>query len=151
VQITQPASLGLYYAPSLFFVDSRGGVTDVLMRRLNADQEAMVRARITGAGRAPLNNATIYRTITQQELEAIVKGGGRIVDIRDREQFRQGATAGALNLPFDELRDRALLELATGAPTVVDCTSGTLPRCHQATDLLRRLDFPDVVLYRGTR
>lgn len=153
VHVEDLSTLGIYYAPSLLLVDRNGTVTDVLVRRLDSEQQAMVRQRVTGGHAVPeaLSNTSSPPIVSGKELAELARTHKVIIiDIRDREQFERGHAGAAMNLPLDELRDRALFELAGADRTVIDCTAAPLVRCYHAAEVLRGLDIRGV-LYRGER
>jgi TonB family protein len=49
-----------------------------------------------------------------------------LLDIRERDAFRQGHLEAAVNIPFEELEVRAPIELPQAWPLVVDCSSGDM-------------------------
>lgn len=73
-------------------------------------------------------------TIQWHELEAELRAGATLIDVRSPAEHRSGAIPGAVNVPLDELRDRSG-ELPDG-PIVVHCQVGL--RGHIATRILRQ-------------
>ncbi len=73
-----------------------------------------------------------------------------ILDIRERDAFRQGHLEAAVNIPFAELQVRAPIELPYARTLVVDCSSGE-PWCENPgaiTSILSSGGFPKVSIYR---
>ena len=68
--------------------------------------------------------------------------GAVVVDVRSREEFRQGARPGSLNIPVGELPSR-LNELDPEKPTIVCCASGG--RSGMAAGLLKSHGFKQVI------
>ena len=65
--------------------------------------------------------------ITQAQLVAAMEAGEapRILDVRSEREFSEGHIEGAINVPFDELPQRAAeIGAATDAPIVVYCRTG---------------------------
>jgi NADPH-dependent 2,4-dienoyl-CoA reductase/sulfur reductase-like enzyme/rhodanese-related sulfurtransferase len=89
------------------------------------------------------------RAVQWHELDELVARGATVVDVRTPGEHARGAvetsgtdTAGALtalNVPLDELRDRAAAEIPAGAPVVVHCQVGQ--RGHTAARLLTQLGY----------
>lgn len=97
------------------------------------------------------------RSVQWHELDALVAQGATVVDVRTPGEHARGTVevaggtdvadgrsgpddAGslpALNVPLDELRDRAAAEIPAGAPVVVLCQVGQ--RGHTAARLLTQL------------
>jgi NADPH-dependent 2,4-dienoyl-CoA reductase/sulfur reductase-like enzyme/rhodanese-related sulfurtransferase len=74
------------------------------------------------------------QTVQWHELEDRRGSGAAVVDVRNPDEVAEGSVPGALNVPLDELRDRA--EELRGAPVVVYCAVGV--RGHTASRLLRQ-------------
>jgi hypothetical protein len=73
-----------------------------------------------------------------------------ILDIRERDAFRQGHLEAAVNIPFEELDVRAPIELPKARPLVVDCSSGDT-WCENPgaiVSILTSSGFPTVRIYR---
>jgi phage shock protein E len=71
-----------------------------------------------------------------------LKAGAKIVDVRTKDEFLDGAYPGAVNIPVHELTLR-LGELPKNVPLVLYCASGA--RSAAAAQLLRRSGYADVV------
>jgi rhodanese-related sulfurtransferase len=59
-----------------------------------------------------------------------------LLDVREREPFNHGHTAGARNIPLAELPPRARFELDAGLIAVVDYTVVSPAACDAAVGLL---------------
>lgn len=74
----------------------------------------------------------ITRTLQWHELDAALRDGATLVDVRSPAEHAAGSIPGAVNIPLDELREREG-ELP-GGPVVVHCMVGQ--RGHTAARLL---------------
>ena len=79
----------------------------------------------------------LVRTVQWSEVDDYRDRGSLLVDVRTRKEFGRGSLPGAINLPVDEIRERAS-EL-TNTDLVVICQAGQ--RGHTATLLLNELGF----------
>jgi phage shock protein E len=91
----------------------------------------VVVSRLRRGGSVPPN-------VVMQKIEA----GARVVDVRSQEEFRDGAYAGAVNIPLPDL-GRRLAEIPRDKPVVLYCASGA--RSAMAARVLRQAGYPDVV------
>lgn len=80
------------------------------------------------------------RSVQWHELDAVLAGGGQLVDVRTPGEFAAGAIPGAVNLPLDELRARA--HEITAPDVVVHCQVGQ--RGHTAARLLTEITDAEV-------
>lgn len=72
----------------------------------------------------------------------------RILDVRSRAEFDAGHVPGAVNIPFAQVRNRAVTIPAGAAdPVVVYCGHG--PRAWIAGASLRRRGYTNVTYLRG--
>jgi phage shock protein E len=72
-----------------------------------------------------------------------IKAGAKIIDVRTKGEFEDGAYPGAINIPLGVLPSK-LDELgAKDKPIVLYCASGA--RSAQAARLLKQAGFADVV------
>ena len=96
----------------------------------------------------------MIRTISMKQLEAYFDSGREftLLDVREPEQFREGHLEGAVNIPLEELEQRAH-ELSARAPVVIYCEHGS--RSLLAAQILDSLGIAAVsavgglVYYRG--
>ena len=79
----------------------------------------------------------LVETVQWHEVDEYRARGAQFVDVRTSEEFARGTLPGALNIPIDELRERAA-ELAN-SDIVVNCQVGQ--RGHVAAMLLNELGF----------
>lgn len=80
------------------------------------------------------------RSIQWHELDAVLQGGGQLVDVRTPGEFAAGAIPGAVNIPLDDLRARA--HEITARDVVVHCQVGQ--RGHTAARLLAEITDAEV-------
>ena len=71
-----------------------------------------------------------------------IKAGAAIVDVRDPEEFRDGAYPGSVNIPLSELKKR-LSEIPKDKPVVLYCQSGA--RSAAAARLLKKAGYTEVI------
>ncbi|MEB4615513.1 FAD-dependent oxidoreductase [Leucobacter sp. M11] len=81
------------------------------------------------------NLAAESRSVQWHEMPALRDAGAVLLDVRSPGEFAAGAIPGSINLPLDEIRERAG-ELPD-APLIVHCQVGQ--RGHTAAALLRQL------------
>jgi rhodanese-related sulfurtransferase len=85
--------------------------------------------------------------IPHAELKTLIaRASPVLLDVGEREAFKRGHLAGAINIPVDELTVRARMELDPKKPHVIDCTQEERPRCDRAVATLRRAGFADLSL-----
>ncbi|HLK09915.1 MAG TPA: molybdopterin-synthase adenylyltransferase MoeB [Candidatus Binatia bacterium] len=92
----------------------------------------------------------IVPEVSPEEVKARLENGQRpiLLDVREREEFRQGYVPGALSLPrgFLEMRiEEAVPDKS--APVIAYCAGGT--RSLLAGRILKELGYSDVVSMRG--
>lgn len=71
-----------------------------------------------------------------------LKAGAKVVDVRSREEFRDGAYPGAINIPLQDLA-RRLGELPKDKPVILYCASGA--RSAAAARAMKQAGFTDVL------
>jgi len=71
-----------------------------------------------------------------------IAAGARIVDVRTPAEFKDGAYAGAVNIPISSLLARMKELEPKDAPVVLYCASGA--RSGQGARLLKQAGFTDV-------
>ena len=79
-------------------------------------------------------------TVSVERAKQILEAGGRLIDVREPDEFARGHLPGALNLPLDRLEER-VDELKAG-PVVLCCQSGL--RSQRATQLLEQQGIDEV-------
>lgn len=85
-----------------------------------------------------LNNSSV----SDEKLKEIIKDGAYLVDVRSPGEFAGGSAEGAVNIPLDQIANRAD-ELKGKEPIVVFCRSGN--RSGQAKSILEQKGFKDVI------
>ena len=60
---------------------------------------------------------------TDADLSALLKEGAQIVDVRTREEFRDGHISGSVNIPVQSLAGR-LGDIRKDKPVITCCASG---------------------------
>lgn len=139
-------------------VDKRIDVIATAMRgRLRASDLAdleLAYAPQYGSAKDPVNMlgmvadnlaAGLTETVQWHEVEAEMRDGATVVDVRTPGEYASGSLPGALNVPLDELRERHE-ELPDGR-LVVTCAVGQ--RGHTASRLLRQLGRDEVANLDG--
>ena len=71
-----------------------------------------------------------------------IKAGAKVVDVRSPDEFRDGAYAGAVNIPLQDL-GRRLAEIPKDKAVVLYCASGA--RSGMAARVLKQAGYADVV------
>jgi TonB family protein len=84
--------------------------------------------------------------IKEAQLELMRKTGKvTVLDIRDRSAYERGHRDGAVNIPIDEVPQRASIELPNHLPLVVDCDpEQPAIKCRVAAQILSYLGFDKV-------
>ena len=139
-----PAAVGFTETPTLLMVDSTGTVTDIAMRRLPADAEQQVFRRLENTSSKPFNRSYLIPERSRADLP----GPGVLVDARERDLFAKGHSKGAVNIPVDELSDRARAELGDPEHASVDCSYSESAACRVAAEKLQALGFRNVAIVR---
>lgn len=86
---------------------------------------------------SPLLDAQIV-DIKQDELDAHLKRGAILVDVRTAQEYQQGHIPGAVNLPLNSITgDNHLSDILSEKPIVLYCRSGY--RAGKAAKLLKDL------------
>lgn len=113
-----------------------GGITASGLTRLE-----LAYAPQFGAAKDPINQLGYVAdnirtgataTIQWHELDAALRSGATLVDVRTAEEYAAGSIPGAVNIPVDDLRER-LHEVPDG-PVIVHCQVGQ--RGHTAARIL---------------
>jgi phage shock protein E len=73
---------------------------------------------------------------------ALAKGGAKVVDVRTPEEYAEGHVPAAVNIPFDQIGQRASEIGGPATPVVVYCRSGR--RSGIAAESLRGLGYTKV-------
>lgn len=93
--------------------------------------------------------ATINEVITSEEAKIMMdKSVGVIVDVRTPEEFNEGHIENAINLPVDEIEDRALEVLPNKKETyLIYCRSGN--RSAQGAKILENMGYEIIYDFGG--
>ncbi len=131
-------SFRIQATPTLIAVGPSGVVKAVWVGRLSGRQQTSVMETLRAA--APPNaskTAGAAAALAASDLEALLRQKKAVLlDVREREPFNHGHTAGARNIPLAELPPRARFELDAGLIAVVDCTVVSPAACDAAVGLL---------------
>ena len=76
-----------------------------------------------------------------EKLQAAIDAGATVIDVRQPEEYEQGAITGAINIPIRELAQN-LDQIPTDAPVIVYCASGH--RAAMSTAALHTLGLDGV-------
>ena len=153
VELENPILFGFTLTPTLLLVDDKGVVTDVLLRRLAADEESLVMRRLRHPDSTrPLNNTGYVTEIDRNELEHLMteeQEAPVVLDVRRRSDRRLDRREGAVSIPMDELAIRAPVELAGRSERmVVDCTEMHWVQCRSAGHILKNAGVENVSILR---
>jgi rhodanese-related sulfurtransferase len=80
--------------------------------------------------------------LMRRRLPKLLEEGAQLVDVRGPGEFAGGHAPGSVNIPLQEIAERAS-ELDPGRPVIVCCASGT--RSAMAAHRLRRQGFSRVL------
>ena len=75
------------------------------------------------------------------DFPALVKDGAQIVDVRTREEFRDGHIKGSVNIPVQNLEGR-IADIRRDRPVITCCASGM--RSAAAKRILEQGGFSEV-------
>ncbi len=94
---------------------------------------------------------TINEVITSEEAKIMMdKSVGVIVDVRTPEEFNEGHIENAINLPVDEIEDRALEVLPNKKETyLIYCRSGN--RSAQGAKILENMGYEIIYDFGGIK
>ena len=81
------------------------------------------------------------RSASAADAKALVDQGAQIVDVRTKAEFRSARHPKAVNIPLDELDQRAT-ELDPKRPVLLCCASGS--RSAMGVSILKRKGFAEV-------
>ncbi len=77
------------------------------------------------------------------DLQAMIKAGAKIIDVRTAEEFNEEHYPNALNIPVDQIRQRLTEFGEKNTPIVVYCASGS--RSAFAARMLKSAGYTDVI------
>jgi rhodanese-related sulfurtransferase len=141
--LDDPLSHGLTLTPMIILADADGRVTDLMIRRLDERDQERVLNRIRHSAAPPLDNSQRVREILENDLTTL-PDGAQVIDVRSRAQYANRHRPLARNIPMEELRARAAIELEPDAPVVIDCLQLGAERCRGAAWILVEAGFSDV-------
>lgn len=81
------------------------------------------------------------RSASASDVKALIEQGAQIVDVRSKAEFRSAAHPKSINIPADQLEQRAK-ELDPARPVLLCCESGS--RSAFAAGILKRQGFKNV-------
>jgi molybdopterin/thiamine biosynthesis adenylyltransferase/rhodanese-related sulfurtransferase len=88
------------------------------------------------------------REVDTPGAEAAIAGGAVVLDVREPDEYEQGALPGAIHIPRGNLESQVENRVVDrGAPIVVHCAGGT--RSAFAAETLGQLGYTDVVSMAG--
>lgn len=88
-----------------------------------------------------------FKQVRVSEVRGLVEEEAYIVDVRDVNEFAQGALKGAVNIPLSELRSR-MDEIPTNVPVYVHCRSSQ--RSYNAVMALNNSGYTNVTNISGS-
>ena len=80
---------------------------------------------------------------TRTDVHELIQNGARIIDVRTRDEFREGHFKGSINIPLDQLEQKAN-SLKKDEVLVMCCRSGM--RSGSATAKLKSIGFTNVFI-----
>jgi len=128
--------LGVAWVPTLIFTNATRKVTDIVNRGLTQDEELSVIAKLSNPSLPALDVARYAPFVSERELSTKAGMGYLLLDVRSREAFDAGHSAGATNIPYDEVDLRASVEIPFDRTVVIDCRRGRLSWCDVAAATL---------------
>jgi hypothetical protein len=153
------ASLGVVGTPTLILGDQTGRIVSAWVGKLTPSQENEVFRSLgltrTATGTASASAAeqkapSTPGVISPVQLRALVRDNPDypIIDIRNRRDYILGHLSGSVNVPFDELEERASHEIPADQPVAVYChycppceaqkaSQGSMTLCTVAATVLR--------------
>lgn len=88
-----------------------------------------------------------FKQVRVSDVRQLVEEGAFIVDVREANEFAQGAVKGAVNIPLSELRER-MQEIPTDIPVYVHCRSSQ--RSYNAVMALNNSGYTNVTNISGS-
>lgn len=88
-----------------------------------------------------------FKQVRVSDVRQLVEEGAFIVDVREANEFAQGAVKGAVNIPLSELRER-MQEIPTDVPVYVHCRSSQ--RSYNAVMALNNSGYTNVTNISGS-
>ena len=85
--------------------------------------------------------------ISTAQAVRLINKGGRVVDVRDHEQFAAGHIVDALHIPADELGDGAHKRLKSAKSLILVCDNGS--RSGKCVEPLRKAGYENTFSLQG--
>lgn len=148
VQVPTLYALGFEATPTLMLVDSSQRITDLAMGGLTKADEDRLLERLAGRASIPLNKTFEVPTVGDAELQALLRKGGVILDIRERPGTPARKQVNAIHMPVDEFSERLLAEVDPSIPVIVDCRAVADFPCDAAVGILLSEYFSSVFALR---
>lgn len=91
--------------------------------------------------------ATNVKYIDHAQAKTILSASSSVLlDIRSRSAFRKSHSPESINIPFEELQDRAGKELRDNTTVVIDCPTDVADQCPEAARLVRTAGVPNIYI-----
>ena len=90
-----------------------------------------------------------YRTLTLDEVKARMAANPqlKLVDVRSKSEYQTSHLAGAITIPLEEIKDRALSELGKEEEIIFYCHNG--PMGDQAARILVEIGYSNLANMSG--
>lgn len=75
------------------------------------------------------------------DFNALLENGAILLDVRTKEEYRQGSASGSINIPLDSLSSK-MSKLKKDKPLIAVCASGM--RSRSAVSILKAGGFREV-------
>jgi rhodanese-related sulfurtransferase/thioredoxin-related protein len=143
---------GIDSAPTLIVADEKGIISRIWVGQLSEAYERDVEKELGIVDNKPSNYAAsdelIMDRIREDDLKLQINTGAHItiVDLRDRESYKNSHFPNARNIPGDEIRARALDELDTGNKIVIYSYKDSDTNSKNAYLSLKKDDFKNVAI-----
>ena len=140
-------TLGVFATPTVVATNELGVVTDVIVGALTPAEEERFLAVLSGGEGGVMNNLPDPRLVDHETFTRVAGGENvRLLDVRDRAEYRRYRDPQATNIPADELGIRAHVEMAASERLFVDCRVGVVGDCRHAARRLVLDGFTDVAV-----
>jgi Redoxin len=147
VTIDRAGSFGVFLVPTIVLVDDAGVVLDVAVEKLDAELESRLLLRVAGQTADRIDITPFAEEISVPEFVRHSKAAGAFwIDVRSRDEFFP--KKDVLNMPSDELRVLAPLQVPAGATVAIDCPVRSLTKCRVAGVTLRGMGYDSTVVIR---
>jgi rhodanese-related sulfurtransferase len=93
-----------------------------------------------------LETQTVYTTCDPETAKQVLCDGGRLLDVRNPDEYAAGHVPGSVCIPLPDLEKRAA-DIPRDTPVVVTCQSGS--RGEMAVERLRAIGFTNVTNLQG--